>query len=367
MLSQWQIIVINTAIFFGHYVIISSALNFQFGNGGIPNMSSNVSVAVGAFTVSAVVIRLCMWIGRGAGLTFGADWVYDNPTNVRMLTGLFQTKPLLSLSIFLFSLAAAFTLGAATGWLIGLMSGRLRATKLMILLLIISNAVSVIAANNKGIAGGTLGAFIPNFFAWYQGDQMVIIATVILVVGLVCYMIMQAMMNSPFGRLMRAVRENEVTLESTGKNVAKIRRQIMMFGSGIMAVSGVLVSYYYLFVQHVMYDRVTYTFWPWLMITVGGLGSNAGSYLGTLLCVALLKALNIMKQGVGVLLIGSKWIKLIDIFEDMILGAFLIIFMIYKPRGLVPEKSLHIKGVDYVGIMRDESRAGDSSGGSSAP
>lgn len=43
MLSQWQIIVINTAIFFGHYVIISSALNFQFGNGGIPNMSSNVS------------------------------------------------------------------------------------------------------------------------------------------------------------------------------------------------------------------------------------------------------------------------------------------------------------------------------------
>ena len=112
---------------------------------------------------------------------------------------------------------------------------------------------------------------------------------------------------------------------------------------------------------------MTYTFWPWLMITVGGLGSNAGSYLGTLLCVALLKALNIMKQGVGVLLIGSKWIKLIDIFEDMILGAFLIIFMIYKPRGLVPEKSLHIKGVNYVGIIRDESRAGDSSGGSSAP
>ena len=51
----------------------------------------------------------------------------------------------------------------------------------------------------------------------------------------------------------------------------------------------------------------------------------------------------------------------------MILGAFLIIFMIYKPRGLVPEKSLNIKGVDYVGIMRDESRADDSSGGSSAP
>jgi len=153
-------------------------------------------------------------------------------------------------------------------------------------------------------------------------------------------MIMLAMMNSPFGRLMRALRENEVTLESTGKNVADIRRQIMMFGSGIMAVSGVLVSYYYGYVQHVMYDRVTYTFWPWLMITVGGLGNNAGSYLGTLLCVALLKALNVMKQGVGVLLIGTRWIKLVDIFEDMILGAFLLIFMIYKPRGSCPRRAL---------------------------
>ena len=60
MLSQWQIIIINTAIFFGPYVIISSALNFQFGNGGIPNMSGNVSVAIGAYTVSALVIRPCM-------------------------------------------------------------------------------------------------------------------------------------------------------------------------------------------------------------------------------------------------------------------------------------------------------------------
>ena len=57
MLSQWQIIVINTVILFGHYVIISSALNFQFGNGGIPNMSSNVSVAVGAFLLVFMIYK----------------------------------------------------------------------------------------------------------------------------------------------------------------------------------------------------------------------------------------------------------------------------------------------------------------------
>jgi len=57
MLSQWQIIVINTATLFGHYVIISSALNFQFGNGGIPDMSSNVSDAVGAFFIVFMIYK----------------------------------------------------------------------------------------------------------------------------------------------------------------------------------------------------------------------------------------------------------------------------------------------------------------------
>lgn len=352
MLSPVQIVLINAAIFFGHYVIVSLALNFQFGNAGIPNMSSNVSVAMGAYTVSAIVIRVCMWIVALTGQVFKPDWVYDNPYNVRLVTEFFKARPLFSFSVFVLSLALAFILGSAAGWLIGAVSGRLRATRLMILLLIISEAVSNVVANNEGIAGGTLGAFVPNFFAWYQGEQMVILALVILSVGLVCFFIMRAMMNSPFGRLMKAVRENEMALESTGKNVAEVRRQVMMFGSGIMAFSGVLLSFYYSYVQHTMYDRVTYTFWPWLMITVGGLGNNAGAYVGTLLCVSILKGLNISKQSIGPLLIGTEWIKVIGYLESLILGALLLVFLIFRPQGLVPEKSLMIRGVNYKELLR---------------
>jgi len=159
------------------------------------------------------------------------------------------------------------------------------------------------------------------------------------------------MLNSPFGRLMKAVRENEVALESTGKNVAEVRRQVMMFGSGIMAFSGVLLSYYYSYVQHTMYDRVTYTFWPWLMITVGGLGNNAGAYVGTLLCVSILKGLNLSKQSIGPLLIGTQWIKVLGYLENLILGGLLLVFLIFRPQGLVPEKSLMIKGVNYREIL----------------
>ena len=356
MLSGIQIFLINAAIFFGHYVIISAALNFQFGNAGVPNMSSNISVAVGAYTVSSLIIRICMWIGSMAGLVFGQDWVYDNPSNVSMINQFFETQPLFSFSIFLSSLGLAFMIGSALGWILGALSGKLRATKLMMFLLIISDTGGVIVANNEFIAGGTLGAFIPNFFSWYDGEYMVIIATTILAVGLSCYLITRTMMNSPFGRLMRAVRDNEVTLMSTGKDISVIRRQVMMFGSGMMAVSGVLIAYYYNFVQYPIYSRVSYTFWPWLMITVGGLGNHAGSYFGTLIVASVLKGLGLARQGITPQFFGSRWIGLLTYFERIILSILLLLSMIFRPRGIVPEKNLRIPGINYSGIVLEKEK-----------
>jgi len=355
-----SILLVNFVIYFGQYVVIATALNLQFGNAGIPNMSSNISVACGAYVVSSVVIRICMWIGGAAGLIFRPDWVYDNPYNVSIITGFLQSQPLLSLSIFILSLALAFVFGSGLGWLLGSLGGRLRAARLMILLLIVSEAGGLIAANNEFVAGGTLGAFIPNFFAWYKGEHMVIIALVILIVGMVCYLITRTMMNSPFGRLMRAVRENEVTLESAGKDVEQVRRQVMMFGSGMMAVAGVLASFYYSFVQYQFYDRVTYTFWPWLMVTIGGLGNNAGAFLGAVICVSALKGISIFHQMVAPGLIGTEWVGLIGYLEDIALGCMLLLFLMFKPGGLIPERRLHITGINYNGIINEKKTAEES-------
>jgi len=359
MLSSLQITLVNSAVFFGNYVIIAGALNLQFGNAGIPNMSSNVSVAIGAYTVSAVVLRVCMWVTERAGLVLKPDWVYDNPHNVNLMTEYFRNEPVLSISLVLFSIAMALVLGSVMGFFIGKLSGKLRATRLMMLTLIISDSARIIAANNEFIAGGTIGSFIPNFFAWYRGEQMVILAMVILLVGLSCYYVMHTMLNSPYGRLMRGMRDNEMTLNSTGKDIGRLRSEVMMFGGGIMSVTGVLLAFYFSFVQVNMYGRVDYTFWPWLMITIGGLGSNPGGYVGTLLSVSILKGLTFSKQSLGPLLIGTKWIRLIDYFENIILGGLLLLFMMFKPRGLVPEKNLVIRDVNYIDIIlgKDESRS----------
>ena len=67
MLTTGQIVLMNFAIFFGQYLIIAAALNFQYGNAGIPNMSNNLSVACGAYVTSSIVIRICMVILGTAG------------------------------------------------------------------------------------------------------------------------------------------------------------------------------------------------------------------------------------------------------------------------------------------------------------
>lgn len=280
MLGPLQIVLINVAIFFGHYVIIATALNFQYGNAGIPNMSSNISVACGAYVVSSIVVRICIWIAGFAGLTFRPNWVYDNPYNVAVLNVFLRVNLLLSLALFLLSLALALLIGSLLGWVLASISGKLRTTYLMMFLLIFSDAGGLIAANNLYIAGGTRGSFISSFLSWYPGEHMLIVALSTLIVGIVCYFIIRNMQNSPSGRLMRAARENEWTLMSTGKNVTKIRREVMMFSSGIMAVTGVLLSFCFSFVQYPFFPRVNYTFWPWLMITIGGIGNNAGALVG---------------------------------------------------------------------------------------
>jgi len=95
------------------------------------------------------------------------------------------------------------------------------------------------------------------------------------------------MLNSPYGRLMRAIRENEVTVSSVGKNLVGIRRNILMFASGVTALSGCLLAFYFSYVNEANYQRALWTYWPWLMLILGGPGNNAGTFLGTALITAV--------------------------------------------------------------------------------
>lgn len=347
-------LVVDIAMFFGLLVIVAMALNFQYGNAGIPNMGCAVQVIIGAFTVSAIVMRIMFTVISSAGVPLDDwndpfKWIYSNPKNVGLANKFFETNAATAIGFFLLSLGLAVILGAGIGYLLALPAIRLRATYLMIVLITISDASQIIGRNVTFISGGTLGVWIPNVFAWYPGDIGVILAVVTLLLGLISFFIFRTMLNSPYGRLMRAMRENEVTLGSIGKNVVGIRRNILMFASGVTAIAGVLNVYYLQFSNENGYQRAYWTYWPWLMLILGGPGNNAGTFLGAALIIALRRVIIVFKFQ-----LQTVFFFPISYLEDIILGGLLVGVMIFRPNGLIPEKLLYIPGVNYTKMVHED-------------
>lgn len=347
-------LIVDIAMFFGLLVIVAMALNFQYGNAGIPNMGCAVQVIIGAFSVSAVIVRLDFWIASMAGVKLDDwndpfKWIYSNPNNVIATNAFFKNNALLSMGILLLSIGVALVFGAVIGYLLALPAIRLRATYLMIVLITMADASQIIGRNVTWISGGTLGVFIPDVFAWYPGDRGVITAVVTLFLGLVSFMVFRTMLNSPYGRLMRSLRENEVTVASVGKNVVGIRRNILMFASGVTAIAGVMNVYYLGFSNEGNYQRAYWTYWPWLMLILGGPGNNAGTFLGAAVVIALRRIIIVYKFE-----ISQFFFFPISYLEDILLGGLLVGVMIFRPNGLIPEKLLYIPGVNYAKMVKEE-------------
>jgi len=347
-------LIVDIAMFFGLLVIVAMALNFQYGNAGIPNMGCAVQVIIGAFSVSAIVMRVMFTVIAAAGVPLDDwndpfKWIYSNPANVGLANTYLTNNAVMAIGFLLLSLGVAVILGAVIGYLLALPAIRLRATYLMIVLITISDASQIIGRNVTGISGGTLGVWIPNVFAWYPGDIGVIMAVVTLLLGLISFFIFRTMLNSPYGRLMRSMRENEVTLSSVGKNVVGIRRNILMFASGVTAIAGVMNVYYLQFSNESGYQRAYWTYWPWLMLILGGPGNNAGTFLGAAVIIALRRLIIVFKFQ-----IQEFFFFPISYLEDIILGGLLVFVMIFRPNGLIPEKLLYIPGVNYTKMIHED-------------
>jgi branched-chain amino acid transport system permease protein len=347
-------LIVDIAMYFGLFVIVAMALNFQYGNAGIPNMGCAVQVITGGFTVSALTMRLMFTMIEGANIELQPwasdfDWTYNNPANVKIANTYIETNSTFGWSMLLFSIAMSIVLGAVIGFVISLPAIRLRATYLMIVLTTMADAAQIFGRNIPWISGGTLGVFIPNIFAWYPGDRTVLTAVITLFIGLISFFIFRTMLNSPYGRLMRAIRENEITVGSVGKNVVGIRRNILMFASGVTALAGTLLAFYFSFVVEANYQRAFWTYWPWLMLILGGPGNNAGTFLGCALIVAMRRVIIVNKW-----FLQEIFFFPVAYFESILLGVLLVGVIMFRPNGLIPEKLLYIPGVNYTMMVQED-------------
>ena len=176
-------------------------------------------------------------------------------------------------------------------------------------------------------------------------------AGLFLTVVIILLIITQKALYSPWGRMMRAIRDNEEAANAMGKNVVKQHLLIFVLGSAIVGIAGaMMVTYDGLFTPG-SYRPMRYTFLIWVMVIVGGSGNNFGAILGGFAVWFLwIEAAPIALYLISFFTSGLEetnafrihLINSIPYFRYLMMGIGLLLIMRYKPKGILPERIKHV-------------------------
>ena len=155
---------------------------------------------------------------------------------------------------------------------------------------------------------------------------------------------------SPWGRMMRAIRDNETSANAMGKDVVKRHLQVFVIGSAVVGIAGaMLITQSGLFTP-ASFLPLRYTFLIWVMVIVGGSGNNVGSILGGFVIwfvwIEAAPASQYLIEILTAVLHDENEFKLhlidsVPYFRYLIMGSVLLLIMRYRPKGILPEKVRH--------------------------
>lgn len=318
------------------YLLVTLSLNLEYGYTGIPNFGKTLSVAGGAFLVGYLPGRLTAWI---LGIET-VNYVGNSSEIVTRINNVLSTNPILAVAIFILTIIVAMIIGAVLGFLAAYPVVRLREEYLAMVFLAMGEALLVVGYNYPELVGGTLGIMVPDPFIWFGGLRYTATTLIILFIAILAFLYLEILVRSPLGRMLRAIRDDENAAMSLGKDIAKVRIKVVMLSSALAALGGALYAFYSGGVIAIAYHRVAWTFWPWVMVMLGGAANNKGVVLGTFTFVTVRKLIEFNKDRL------SPYVPFDVVWLDLLLlGIALIVILIFRPEGLIPEKP--IKTVNF--------------------
>lgn len=166
------------------------------------------------------------------------------------------------------------------------------------------------------------------------------------VVLLGIYVLSEKALNSPWGRMMRAIRDNRDAAEAMGKNVTKRHLQTFILGSAVVGIAGAMMTTQDGLFTPGTYNPLRYTFLIWVMVIVGGSGNNKGAILGGFVVWFLWIEVeswgpDLMAFLTSSLSDGALKAHLLDAGPHLrlfLMGLMLLVVMRFAPRGLIPEQ-----------------------------
>ena len=312
-------ILFNVLTFAGIYGLAAIGLNVHFGLTGLLNFGHASFMGVGAYVTLLLIPHAA---GREGQITE---------------TGL----------PFLLALVIGIVSASLFGLLLGLPAIRLRGDYLAIVTIAAAEIFRILVIDLESITGGVYGIinysdslqqYRPNFIEIFVSKYdlnagQIWIGFLSWISIFFVLLLLKRLNSSPWGRALRAVREDEDAVRALGKNAVWLKLQSFMLGAGIAGLSGVLLAFNYGSLQVTLFVPLL-TFYIWAIMILGGVGSLSGPIFGSVIFWVIISETDrlaslIFANANGQQLAGVRF---------LLVGLLIMILMIFRPSGLLGKK-----------------------------
>ncbi len=238
---------------------------------------------------------------------------------------------------FLPALAVAVLLSGLIAFLIGIPTLRLQEDYLAIATIGIAESIRLFFQNEAWLANGVRGVSnIPRPFYRYVGFNYNVFYLVMMLVFVGgCYFGIRKALKSPWGRVLKAIGEDETVAMAMGKNVFRYKMESLVLGSMIMGMAGALYAHFIQFISPEVFVPMTATFLVWVMLIVGGSGSNKGALLGALVIWGLWSFTGMISNIVPV-----EYAAKAGALRVIVIAVLLEVVLIVRPEGILGRKNI---------------------------
>ncbi|TRC79895.1 branched-chain amino acid ABC transporter permease [Mesorhizobium sp. WSM4307] len=291
---------LTTALIFS---LVTLGLNLQWGLTGLFNVGLAGFVAIGAYTSALLTTPDDAARLGGFGLPILVGWL------------------------------GAMVVGGIAAALTGMATLRLRSDYLAITTFGVAVVVQLVALNAQKLTGGPFGiGFIPRPFGGLAETPLLFNLSnlaVVCAVTLIAYLALEHLSRSPWGRVLKALREDERAAISLGKSARFYRVQAFAVGGAIMALAGALQAHFTGFIAPDNYLPIL-TFQVWVMLIVGGSGSNLGAVIGSILVWGIWAGSGTLTSA----LFAPEQQARAASLQIVAIGVMLCVILLIRPNGL---------------------------------
>ncbi len=285
------------AVTAGIYALMALGMNVIWGMAGLINLGLVGFFAVGAYTSGLLTLKLGLPIAAGV--------------------------------------AAGTLVSAIVGVLVALITVRLRGDYLAIVTLGFAESLRIVMSNELWIANGTDGlSGIPGPFRSALGPHLfnLLYLSIVVAAVVVLFFLVDRLANAPFGRVLRAIRDDEQIAQFAGKNVVLFKVKAFAFGTAALGMAGALYGHFTSYIAPDLFAPLL-TLYVKLSLLTGGLGNSKGAVLGAVLVVFFLESTRFIVP----LIPALSAVQGAALRELMVSVALLVILRFYA-KGLLPER-----------------------------